>query len=234
MQQRTPRSSRQSQTIAPATTRVDVHALDLRRTELRHQLESNTERRALLSAQLQEARGTPMQRDLEARIQALDVRTARIDQELNQIDDAVNAALAQGIAADQAPQGRTIGQTFPQMPVMPGMPGMPPMMPGREAKNTLARAMFFEGLGFVLLGLLLWRFMRRRGPAPPVRLAAEETARLEQLQRNVDVIALEVERISEGQRYVAKLLSERQAVGAGAAQDISSRREPEPVRKRDA
>jgi hypothetical protein len=232
MQQRTPQSSGQSQTIAPARTRADVSALDIRRTELRHQLESNTERRSLLSSQLQEARGTPMQRDLEARIQALDVRTARIDQQLNQIDDAVNAALAQGISVDRGPQG---GPQMPQMPAIQGMPGMPPIMSGREFKNTIARVMFFEGLGFVLLGLILWRFMRRRGPAPPVRLAAEETARLEQLQRNVDVIALEVERISEGQRYVAKLLSDKQsAIGAGAAQDISSRREPEPVRKRDA
>jgi hypothetical protein len=121
------------------------------------------------------------------------------------------------------------------MPQMPAMPGMPSTMSGREFKNTIVSVMFFEGLGFVLLGLVLWRFVRRRGPAPPVRLAAEESARLEQLQRNVDVIALEVERISEGQRYVAKLLSDKQpAIGAGAAQDISSRREPEPVRKRDA
>jgi hypothetical protein len=227
MQQRgNPQSSGQSQPIAPARTRADVSALDIRRTELRHQLESNTERRSLLSSQLQEARGTPMQRPLEERIQALDVRTARIDQELNQIDDAVNAALASGLTVERGPRQ---GIQMPQMPAMPGM------MPGREAKDIVARAMFFEGLGFVLLGLVLWRFMRRRGPAPPVRLAAEDSARLEQLQRNVDVIALEVERISEGQRYVAKLLSDKQpAIGAGAAQDISSRREPESVRKRDA
>jgi uncharacterized coiled-coil protein SlyX len=193
----------------------------MRRTELRRQLESNTERRSLLSAQLLEARGTPMQRDLEARIQALDVRTARIDQELNQIDDAVNAALASGITVDRAPRQ-----------VVTTMPPMPPMMPGRDRKNAVASAMFFEGLGFVVLGLVLWRWLRRRGPASMVRLAPEESARLEQLQHAVDVIALEVERISEGQRYVAKLLSEKQpAIGAGAAQDISSRREPEPARK---
>jgi hypothetical protein len=170
-----------------------------------------------------------MQRDLEARIQALDVRTARIDRELNQIDDAVSAALAGGITADQAPQGRTM------VPTIPPMPQMPPLFPGRDVKNMFANVMALEGLGFVLLGFFIWRVMRRRGPASPVRLAPEESARLEQLQRNVDVIALEIERISEGQRYVTKLLSEKQpAIGAGGAQDIQSRREPEPVRKRDA
>ena len=58
--------------------------------------------------------------------------------------------------------------------------------------------------------------------------------RLARVEQAVEAIAIEVERISEGQRYVTKLLSDKQAIGPGAAQDISSRREPEPARKRDA
>jgi hypothetical protein len=48
---------------------------------------------------------------------------------------------------------------------------------------------------------------------------------LDQLQSAVDVIAVEVERIAEGQRYVSKLLNEKlPALGAGAAQELPVKR----------
>ena len=43
------------------------------------------------------------------------------------------------------------------------------------------------------------------------RVPSEVTARLERLEQGVDAIAIEVERISEGQRFVTKLLSEKHA-----------------------
>ena len=225
-----------TQTIAPARTGAELSALDIRRSELRLQLESNTMRRSLLSAQLLETHEPATRRDLEARIREQDARTARIDQQLNQIDDAINASLANGVTAERGQRQATPAMpAMPAMPTLPGIPGMPPMLPGRSTKGAVANAMFLEGLGFVAIFLVVWLSRRRRAPASAMRLPPEESARLEQLQRNVDVIALEVERISEGQRYVTKLLSEKQPViGAGGAQDIPSRREPEPARKRDA
>ena len=41
------------------------------------------------------------------------------------------------------------------------------------------------------------------------RLPNEVTARLERMEQAIDSIAVEVERISEGQRFTTKLLSER-------------------------
>ena len=41
--------------------------------------------------------------------------------------------------------------------------------------------------------------------------------RLERIERAVEAVAIEVERISEGQRFTTKLLSERNGVGAGVA-----------------
>ena len=38
----------------------------------------------------------------------------------------------------------------------------------------------------------------------------ESTARLERIEQSIDAMAVEVERISEGQRFVAKLMAERQ------------------------
>ena len=43
------------------------------------------------------------------------------------------------------------------------------------------------------------------------RVPHEVTARLERMEQAIDSIAVEVERISEGQRFTTKLLSERTA-----------------------
>jgi hypothetical protein len=54
-------------------------------------------------------------------------------------------------------------------------------------------------------------FARRleRGTPPEPRLPNEITARLERMEQAIDTIAIEVERIAEGQRFTTKLLSER-------------------------
>jgi hypothetical protein len=51
------------------------------------------------------------------------------------------------------------------------------------------------------------RWIDRRGVAPTV--PREVTARLEAIEQAVESIAIEVERISEGQRFATKLLTER-------------------------
>ncbi len=47
------------------------------------------------------------------------------------------------------------------------------------------------------------------------RVPLEVTARLERMEQAIDSIAVEVERISEGQRFTTKLLSERTAPPSG-------------------
>jgi hypothetical protein len=204
---------------------MELEALDARRSELKSQLSSLTERRALLSAQMEEAQG-PAQADLRARINALDQRTARIDDELNAIDDAVNAAIARG--ATRAPSGfdKLIQGAF--TPTTPPRPSPFGRDFGRDFGGGMANVLFAQGIGFVLISLVLWRSLRRRGPASVARLAPDDANRLEQLQRSVDVMAVEIERISEGQRYVTKILNDQlPSIGAGAA-------EPLPTRGRDA
>ena len=51
--------------------------------------------------------------------------------------------------------------------------------------------------------------MVRRGGAAPASLSRVDTERLTRLENSVDTIAVEVERISESQRYLTKLLAER-------------------------
>ena len=71
---------------------------------------------------------------------------------------------------------------------------------------------------FAPMTIALSRFIWRRASAPPKQPAMDHATqqRLDQLQQSVDTIAIEVERISEGQRFVTKLLKDqRPALGAG-------------------
>jgi hypothetical protein len=49
--------------------------------------------------------------------------------------------------------------------------------------------------------------LEHRGEAP--RIPAEVASRLERMEQAIDSIAVEVERISEAQRFTTKLLSEK-------------------------
>lgn len=61
---------------------------------------------------------------------------------------------------------------------------------------------------FVLIGLGT-RFLWRLGSRPPRPLPSPDTERLHHLESAVDAIAIEVERISEAQRFTVSLLSDR-------------------------
>jgi hypothetical protein len=53
----------------------------------------------------------------------------------------------------------------------------------------------------------------------PARVPSDVSARLERMEQAIDSIAVEVERISEGQRFTTKLLAERS--GAPVGGDVS-------------
>ena len=56
------------------------------------------------------------------------------------------------------------------------------------------------------------RIIERRAE-PPARLAPEIQSQLVRMEQAIDAIAVEVERVSEGQRFATRLLSEREKVG---------------------
>jgi hypothetical protein len=61
------------------------------------------------------------------------------------------------------------------------------------------------------LGVPFMRALIRRWERQPLQptVPPEVTARLERIEQAVDAVAIEVERISEGQRFTTKLLSDR-------------------------
>lgn len=78
----------------------------------------------------------------------------------------------------------------------------------------------FAMVTVVSIGVPIARAMGRRIERAPQRLdlPPETNARLERMEQAIDAIAVEVERISEGQRFTTKLLAERSAPGLGAGE----------------
>ena len=70
---------------------------------------------------------------------------------------------------------------------------------------------FFVSTAVVAVAAMITRTLGRkmeRDAAQP-RIPGEVSQRLERMEQAIDAIAVEVERISEGQRFVTKLLAER-------------------------
>jgi hypothetical protein len=71
----------------------------------------------------------------------------------------------------------------------------------------------FSSVPIIAIGYPIARAFARRIEAEPSRRAipGDVTVRLERMEQAIDSIAVEVERISEGQRFTTKLLSDRSA-----------------------
>jgi hypothetical protein len=73
------------------------------------------------------------------------------------------------------------------------------------------------------------RRLRRSAQAAPPQVSDPAVhARLDRLENAVDAIAIEIERIAEGQRFVTKVMTERPAPAHGA---LPSQAEASPIRK---
>ena len=74
---------------------------------------------------------------------------------------------------------------------------------------------FFLMMGFIIVGLPLARaFARRMDRRGETASASEVTPRLDRIEQAIEAIAIEVERVSEGQRYTTKAISELRGLPA--------------------
>lgn len=113
--------------------------------------------------------------------------------------------------------------TIPPALLLQGpMPPMPwgPMIPPQVVQIVQS---FFITIAVIALGIPVIRALSRRFlERPPVMpgLSPDAIARLERIEQAVDAIAIEVERVSEAQRYQTKLMADGHALpqpGAVAA-----------------
>jgi archaellum component FlaC len=187
---RVPSASGETFTITPPRTARDVEALKARREELSNQLQSVDSRRSKLISQLKQTSDPTAVKGLENRLALLDARQLQLETDIQTTGQQLTSPEAGRLA------------TTSDAPFAGGM--------SNRQQTTLS----ILGIIFVLfpisIGIArgLWRRASRQGPPPTA--FAQTAQRLERLEESVDAIAVEVERISEGQRFVTKLLSEGQ------------------------
>jgi hypothetical protein len=135
------------------------------------------------------------------RLQELERTLASVDK---QIDEAMKAPV---LAADVAPgAGQPISITVPP-PFEPDMVSLYTSQGEalRAQRDEYQRMMIAEGAVLLMLGALLWRFGVARGHRKAMRMQAPRDDA--KLQQAVDAIAIEVERLSEGQRFINNVLA---------------------------
>ena len=137
------------------------------------------------------------------------VRNATRPGELRGLDEQIDAAV--DAAIEEATEGRTQAVTV--------VPSMPPWERNNDVppEAVTISVAFFVSCAFVAVGLPLARaFARRmdRRGAPAVALPAETSSRFDRIEQAIDAVAIEVERISEGQRYSTRLMSEMRGLPA--------------------
>ena len=193
-------------------TARDVAALKARRSELSNQLESATNRRNSLAGKLEDAEGVN-KTGIEQRISLLDNRILQLETDLAETGRQLSSAPAGLLASTSV--GTPLG-----------------LNPGQITAIGIVSVIGAASVAFpiaVAMARRIWRGSRRdAAPAAP-----ESAQRMERLEQAVDAIAIEIERVSEGQRYVTRLLTQGSApalpVGQKAAEPV---RPPdrEPVR----
>ena len=77
--------------------------------------------------------------------------------------------------------------------------------------GTLVPIVLFISMGVTTIGVSFAKAYGRRHDRTvlPPSVPTDLTARLERMEQAIDSIAIEVERISEGQRFTTKLFAER-------------------------
>lgn len=221
-----------SQTQREAANELRAHARVLARAQLdvrRWETEVANAERAVASARTEGARETAQGRLEHAREQLQEARerAQEAEQEMRESQQSVEQAAREAqvearVAADQAREIARQVQIQIPMPPAPPHPGetvigMPPRGPWDTGPQVPREAVvisiaFFVTMAFMAVGWPLARAfarrMDRKTVAAPAQIPADVTARLERIEHSVEAIAIEVERISEGQRYATKLLSD--------------------------
>jgi hypothetical protein len=176
--------------------------------------------RRILGDQLEQLQST--RRDLVNQVRTgpvSDADRAGLEQQIAQVDQRIGSVSIQiaetdaQVAASAAVPGAVIEQPRPN----PWESGPP--------EEIVALAIGMTALLLLPIVLAWARRIWRKSAAPPP-LPREFSDRMSALERSIDSVAIEVERIGEGQRFVTQLLAERAdvvpaALLAGANPDAS-------------
>lgn len=198
--------------VTPGAHEV-LMALQAQRDELREQVQQLEHKREEITEQIRENRSQGLDiSGLEQRLKDIDARISGIDQQLAIADNAV------------ARQSAVPGAVPPSPPEPFHHDGGPP-------EGVFVLAGIFIVAVLMPISIAIGRFVWRRGGsgrAAAVPIPANLDDRLKSIEQAVESVAVEVERIGEGQRFMSRVFTDRaggvmpdaRALGEGAAPAI--------------
>ena len=175
-------------------------AFNAQRQELANQLENLEEKRRELARQLADPGvEKTVKSGLEIRVGDLDKRIADVDKQLAAADQAVAKAAS--------------------------VPGAVVPDPPRQRQGPPEEVFVLGGMFIVVvllpISLAFARRIWKRSAGAVAAFPQELAERLNRLDQAMDSIAIEVERIGEGQRFVTRVMSENgRSLGAGGSMPI--------------
>lgn len=200
------RSGRPGQVViaGPSSPSAVYRALKEQRDELTNQLRRLENQRENLADELQNG-GLPAaaRTGLESRIASVDARIAQVETQLAEADAAVARAAA------------VPGAVVPPPP-RPRDPGPP------DEFWVLGGLMIF--FVFMPIALAYARRIWKRGSAAVAAIPQEIYDRFNRLDQAIDSVAIEVERVGEGQRFLTRVYAEQRGLGAGPAERVEADR----------
>ena len=171
------------------------------RSELRDQLERLEDQRNDIRQELRSSTGDADEKGLEQRLTAVDARIADVEKQLA-VADANVAATAAIPGAVQEPRP------------------IPRQGPPEEVFFLMGLFMFIVVLP---LTIAYARRIWRRGAAAVSTIPQEIYDRFARLDQAIDSVAIEVERIGEGQRFLTRVYTDSQrGLGAGPAERVET------------
>ena len=182
-----------TQALQIPKTADEVRALQEQRSQIGDQLDNVSSRRTDIARELAGTGAESARQGLQARIDILDQRILQLE-------------------TDLARTGRELSMVSPEVLASTGQwndRGGDSSDFGEGMAAGGFSALFF--MSFVLL-FLRRRWKRRAVPARAGVLDSDSSQRLQRLEQGMDAIAIEIERVSEGQRFVTKLLADSRGV----------------------
>lgn len=176
-------------------TPAQLADLRARRSEISSQIGNITSRREEIASQLRSAIPGADQAGLAGRLAVIDARIATLESDLESTGREL-------IAARGAVAGTIEDSSNPQTTVL-------------DSDQTTGIIIVFTLAVLMPLSIAWARSILRRGKYATEQPSRELTLRLDRMEEGIEAIAIEVERISEGQRFVTKV------IGQGAAQPVA-------------
>jgi hypothetical protein len=193
------RSSQEPAAVQLRELRARADGLKLQASDLEVRKTQLNQQRATVGADVSPAAVDKQLADVQHELSSTYIQLESTNQEIHELE----------MARDMSRVGITVQPLTPPEPLI-----------GREQ-------VMMGGFGvFLLLVPIVLAYTRRiwrRGVVRPIDLDA--SPRLQRMEQAIETIALEVERIGEGQRFTTKLLAERQS-DAAARIPVLPRKEP--------